>query len=143
MNLIYPVHELFAIASSKTRCIVTPSAIKKKRKEPGKEPGISTMILSKLTVAPLRCKGRKKISIDNYKGAHMNREQESKGSLLLSNLNTYISKNKITESILALCRKINKIESTSGKSVHTIQMRKEVEMLEDKLAYCKGKEVSG
>ena len=58
-------------------------------------------------------------------------------SLLLSNLNIEINENEIRELILALDTEIAKIESVSGRSLHTIILRSKGEMLNEKLAYCK------
>jgi hypothetical protein len=65
----------------------------------------------------------------------MNREHQINNSVLLANLNTCIDEEDITESIIEMSDKINKIESASGRSPHTFGMRKEVAKLVEKLTY--------
>ena len=58
-------------------------------------------------------------------------------SLLLSNLNIEINEHEIRELVLTLNTEIAKIESVSGRSLHTIILCNKVELLNEKLAYCK------
>lgn len=54
---------------------------------------------------------------------------------LLDNLNSCIDEQRVSESISKLTREIGKIESASGPSKRTLQMRHEVERLESLLDY--------
>lgn len=54
---------------------------------------------------------------------------------LLDKLNSCIDEQQVSESIDRLNREIGKIESTSGPSKRTLQMRHEVERLESLLNY--------
>jgi len=67
----------------------------------------------------------------------MNREHLVSNSRLLENLNTYINEDQLMSSISQLRNEIFKIESVSGRSLHTIKMRNEIAKLEDQLSYCK------
>jgi len=58
-------------------------------------------------------------------------------SRLLKNLNTYINEDHLLSTISQLCTEVNKIESVSGRSLHTIKMRNEIAKLEDRLSYSK------
>jgi t-SNARE complex subunit (syntaxin) len=58
-------------------------------------------------------------------------------SRLLKNLNTYIKEDQLLSSISQLSNEVNKIESASGRSLHTIKMRSEIAKLEDLLSYTK------
>jgi hypothetical protein len=65
----------------------------------------------------------------------MNREHLVNNSRLLKNLDTYINEDKLMSSISELSNEVNKIESFSGRSLHTIKMRNEIAKLEDQLSY--------
>jgi hypothetical protein len=56
-------------------------------------------------------------------------------SRLLKNLNTYINVDQLLSTISQLSNQVNKIESVSGRSLHTIKMRNEIAKLEDQLSY--------
>jgi len=58
-------------------------------------------------------------------------------SRLLKNLNTYINEDHLLNEITQLSAEVNKIESNSGRSLHTIKMRNEIAKLEDQLSYAK------
>ena len=58
-------------------------------------------------------------------------------SRLLKNLNTYINEDHLLSTISQLSNEVNKIESVSGRSLHTIKMRNEIAKLEDQLSYSK------
>ena len=58
-------------------------------------------------------------------------------SRLLKNLNTYINEDHLLIKITQLSAAVNKIESNSGRSLHTIKMRNEIAKLEDQLSYAK------
>ena len=58
-------------------------------------------------------------------------------SRLLKNLNTYINEDHLLSTISQLSNEVNKIESVSGRSLHTIKMRSEIAKLEDQLSYSK------
>ena len=60
-------------------------------------------------------------------------------SRLLKNLNTYINEDHLLSTISQLSNEVNKIESVSGRSLHTIKMRSEIAKLEDQLSYTKNK----
>lgn len=61
--------------------------------------------------------------------------QLSNNSRLLTNLDTHLNEDQLSSSIAQLSSEVNKIESVSGRSLHTIKIRSEITMLEDKLAY--------
>ena len=54
---------------------------------------------------------------------------------LVKGLNTYINEDQLMGSIEQLNSEVNKIESISGRSLHTLQMRSEIAKLEDRLSY--------
>lgn len=54
---------------------------------------------------------------------------------LLNKLDSRIDEQQVSDSISHLNREIGKIESTSGPSKRTLQMRHEVERLESLLSY--------
>ena len=56
-------------------------------------------------------------------------------SKLLKNLNTYINEDHLLSTISQLSNEVNKIESVSGRSLHTIKMCNEIAKLEDQLSY--------
>ena len=56
---------------------------------------------------------------------------------LLRNLNTYIDEDRLKRSISELRKEVNKIESASGRSRRTLQLRNEIALLEDQIAYGK------
>ena len=58
-------------------------------------------------------------------------------SRLLKNLNTYINEDHLLIKITQLSAAVNKIESNSGRSRHTIKMGNEIAKLEDQLSYAK------
>ena len=60
-------------------------------------------------------------------------------SRLLKNLNTYINEDHLLSTIYQLSNEVNKIESVSGRSLHTIKMRSEIAKLEDQLSYTRNK----
>jgi len=61
--------------------------------------------------------------------------QLSNNSRLLTNLDTHLNEDQLSSSIAQLSSEVNKIESVSGRSLHTIKIRSEITKLEDKLAY--------
>ncbi|MCG6888227.1 MAG: hypothetical protein LJE92_01455 [Gammaproteobacteria bacterium] len=67
----------------------------------------------------------------------MNRRYLINNSRLLKNLNTEINKDHLLSTIAQLGHKVHKIESISGRSLHTIKMRSEIANLEDHLNYSK------
>ncbi len=56
---------------------------------------------------------------------------------LLRNLNTYIDEDHLMRSISQLNNEVDKIESVSGRSLRTINLRNEIAKLEDQLSYSK------
>ena len=58
-------------------------------------------------------------------------------SLLLANLNTYISEDEISASISELRIEFDRINSVSGPSVRTLRIDNEIIKLEEQLAYSK------
>ena len=60
-------------------------------------------------------------------------------SRLLKNLDTYINEDHLLSTISQLSNEVNKIESVSGRSLHTIKMRSEIAKLEDQLSYTRNK----
>ncbi len=56
---------------------------------------------------------------------------------LLRNLNTYIDEDRLMRSISQLSNEIDKIQSVSGPSLRTMNMRSEIAKLEDQLSYSK------
>ena len=71
----------------------------------------------------------------NSKEREMSREQLINNSRLLTNLDTHLNEDQLSSSIAQLSSEVNKIESVSGRSLHTIKIRSEITKLEDKLAY--------
>ena len=67
----------------------------------------------------------------------MTREYLVNSSRLLKSLNTYINEDHLLSTISQLNNEVNKIESASGRSLHTIKMRNEIAKLEDQLSYSK------
>ena len=65
----------------------------------------------------------------------MTKEHLTANSRLLQNLNAHINEDQVFISISRLTKEVEKIETFSGRSLHTIEMRNEIAMLEDKLAY--------
>lgn len=65
----------------------------------------------------------------------MSREQLINNSRLLTSLDTHLNEDQLSSSIAQLSSEVNKIESVSGRSLHTIKIRSEITKLEDKLAY--------
>ena len=65
----------------------------------------------------------------------MTKEHLTANSRLLQNLNAHINEDQVVISISRLTKEVEKIETFSGRSLHTIEMRNEIAMLEDKLAY--------
>ena len=66
----------------------------------------------------------------------MTREHPAANSRLLQKLNAHINEDQVSSSISRLTKEVEKIETFSGRSLHTIKMRNEIAMLEAKLAYC-------
>lgn len=60
-------------------------------------------------------------------------------SHLLRSLNSQVNQEEISSSILKLSAEVNKIESVSGPSRRTFNMRREIEKLEDLMSYCKSR----
>lgn len=78
--------------------------------------------------------------VREYDGAHNkdiddNQEKPTVTCRLLDKLNSCIDEQRVFDSIDRLNREIGKIESTSGPSKRTLQMRHEVERLESLLNY--------
>ncbi len=71
----------------------------------------------------------------------MTREYLVNSSKLLKNLNTYINEDHLLSTISQLNNEVNKIESVSGRSLHTIKMRNEIAKLEDQLSYSKNQAI--
>ena len=67
----------------------------------------------------------------------MNKEHLTANSRLLHSLNSHINEDQVFSSISALTSEVERIETFSGPSLHTIKMRREIAILEDKLAYCR------
>ena len=67
----------------------------------------------------------------------MTKEHLTANSRLLQKLNAHINENRVFSSISQLTKEVEGIETFSGPSLHTIKMRNEIAMLEDKLAYGK------
>ena len=67
----------------------------------------------------------------------MTKEHLTASSRLLQKLNAHINEDRVFSSISQLTKEVEKIETFSGRSLHTIKMRNEIAMLEDKLAYSK------
>ena len=65
----------------------------------------------------------------------MTKEHLTANSRLLQKLNTHINEDQVFISISRLTQEVEKIETFSGRSVHTINMRNEIAKLEEKLAY--------
>jgi len=66
----------------------------------------------------------------------MTQEHLTANSRLLQKLNVHINEDQVFSSISQLTKEVEKIETFSGRSLHTIKMRNEIAMLEAKLAYC-------
>ncbi len=60
---------------------------------------------------------------------------------LLRNLNTYIDEDHLMRSISQLSNEVDKIESVSGRSLRTINLRNEIAKLEDQLSYSKNQAI--
>ena len=67
----------------------------------------------------------------------MNRAHLVENCRLLRNLNTYIDEDRLMRSISQLSNEIDNIESVSGRSLRTNEMRNEIAKLEDQLSYSK------
>jgi hypothetical protein len=67
----------------------------------------------------------------------MTTEHLTANSKLLQRLNTSINEGEVASSISRLTKEVEKVETFSGPSLHTIKMRNEIAMLEAKLAYTK------
>ena len=67
----------------------------------------------------------------------MTKEHLTANSRLLQKLNAHINEDRVSSSISQLTNEVDKIETFSGRALHTIKMRNEIAMLEDKLAYSK------
>jgi len=67
----------------------------------------------------------------------MTKEHLTANSRLLQKLNAHINEDRVFSSISQLTKEVEKIETFSGRSLHTIKMRNEIAMLEAKLAYSK------
>ena len=57
------------------------------------------------------------------------------GNRLLENRNASRYTNQISDSIFKLTAKVEKIESVTGRSLHTINLRNKIEMLEEQINY--------
>ena len=77
----------------------------------------------------------KRIVCRNYKPIEMIRAHLVSKSRLLENLNTSVDEKHISSTISQLRNEVFKIESFSGRSLHTIKLRNKIEMLEDLLSY--------
>lgn len=69
----------------------------------------------------------------------MTREHPTANSRLLQKLNAHLNEDRVSSSIFQLSKEVERIETFSGPSLHTIKMRNEIAMLEDKLAYSKNR----
>jgi hypothetical protein len=67
----------------------------------------------------------------------MTKEHLTANSRLLQKLNAHINEDRVFSSISQLTKEVERIETISGRSLHTNKMRSEIAMLEDKLAYGK------
>ena len=67
----------------------------------------------------------------------MTKEHLTANSRLLQKLNAHINEDRVFSSISQLTKEVERIETFSERSLHTIKMRSEIAMLEDKLAYGK------
>ena len=67
----------------------------------------------------------------------MTKEYLAANSRLLHSLSAHINEDRVNNSISQLTSEVERIETYSGPSLRTIKIRKEISMLEAKLAYCK------
>lgn len=67
----------------------------------------------------------------------MTKEHFGANSRLLQKLNTDINEDLVFSSISRMTKEVEKIETFSGRSLHTINMRNEIAKLEDQLSYSK------
>ena len=79
----------------------------------------------------------RRIICSNYRPIDMTRAHLVNSSRLLQNLNTSVNESHIFSTISHLRKMVFKIESVSGRSLHTIKMRNEIAKLEDLLSYSK------
>lgn len=66
----------------------------------------------------------------------MNQERRLPNSLLLADLNAYISEDQISSAIIKLGNEVNSIESVCGPSFRTSNIRDEIAKLEEQLDNC-------
>lgn len=65
----------------------------------------------------------------------MTKEHFTANSRQLQKLNAHINEDEVFISISRLSKEVEKIETYSGCSLHTIKLRNEIAMFEDRLAY--------